>query len=186
MRRTVLALVVVLLAILVAGSRGDRARVAAEPSQPIVDVETSRGHLAIELFMDETPYAVVHILKLVNAGFYDGQRVHRALPGFVVQFGDPQSRDLSLRSRWGRGAAAGSGDPIGIAEMNLPRTHAALSVGLAHLGDPKRADSQLYITLAPRPDLDGQYAVIGRVIEGDDVPGRLQVGDSIVHVTQRH
>jgi peptidyl-prolyl cis-trans isomerase B (cyclophilin B) len=51
------------------------------------------------------------------------------------------------------------------------------------MGEPARADSQIYITLAARPDLDGQYAIFGQVIDGVDVPARLQVGDTIVHAS---
>jgi len=53
------------------------------------------------------------------------------------------------------------------------------------MGSPAKADSQIYITLAPRPDLDGQYAVFGQVVEGQDVPARLQVGDEIRRVYLR-
>ena len=86
---------------------------------------------------------------------------------------------------WGRGPAASSGTPIGVAEISKKRTHEAGAVGVAHMGDPAKADSQIYVTLARRKDLDGQYAVFGQVIEGEDVPGRLQVGDQIRRVYLR-
>jgi cyclophilin family peptidyl-prolyl cis-trans isomerase len=139
---------------------------------PIIVVDTSKGTFAFETYPNEAPKTVAHIVALAQKGFYDGQRVHRALPGFLVQFGDPQTREVSLRDRWGRGAAASSGTPIG-------------AVGIAHMGNPAKGDSQIYITLAPRPDLDGQYAVFGRVVEGGDVPARLQVGDEIQRVYVR-
>ena len=152
---------------------------------PVIVVETSKGTFAFETFPNEAPKTVTHIVALVRKGFYDGQRVHRALPGFIVQFGDPQSRDVSVRERWGRGAAASSGTPIGVAEITRKRLNQAGAVGIAHMGNPARGDSQIYITLAPRPDLDGQYAVFGNVIEGADVPARLQVGDEIRRVYVR-
>jgi len=105
-----------------------------------------------------------------------------ALPGFIVQFGDPQSKDLSKRDLWGRGAAAASGRPVGVSEITAKRSHVMGAVGMAHMGDPAKADSQIYITLARRPDLNGTYAVFGQVITGDDVPARLQVGDLIVRM----
>jgi len=105
--------------------------------------------------------------------------VHRAVPGFVVQFGDPRTRDLSKRELWGRGAGAGSGKAIGAAEMSKKRPNRQGAVGVAHLGNPAGADSQIYITLAPRRDLDGQYAVFGQVISGSDVVESLEVGDVI-------
>ncbi|HUR34514.1 MAG TPA: peptidylprolyl isomerase [Vicinamibacterales bacterium] len=72
-----------------------------------------------------------------------------------------------------------------MAEINLRRRNVALSVGLAHQGEPAQADSQLYVLLDTKPELDGQYAVIGQVVEGEDVPARLQVGDQIRRVFVR-
>jgi cyclophilin family peptidyl-prolyl cis-trans isomerase len=180
-RCTCLAFALLVLAGTVPVSRpaaqGDRA--------PLLIVETSKGTLMIETFPKEAPLTVAHIVSLARAGFYDGQRVHRAAPGFLVQFGDPQTRDESKRVLWGRGTAASSGEPIGSAEINKRRLHQAGVVGVAHMGDPVRADSQIYITLARRPDLDGRYSVFGRVVEGDDVPARLEVGDEIRRLSVR-
>ena len=162
------------------------ARVAtAQTTGPVIVVETSRGTFSFETFPSDAPLTVAHVVGLVKAGFYDGQRVHRAVPGFVVQFGDPQTRDLSTRSLWGRGAAAASGKPIGAAEITRRRLHVKGAVAMAHLGDPAKADSQLYVTLANRPDLDGQYAVFGQVLDGTGVVESLQVGDLITRVSVR-
>jgi peptidyl-prolyl cis-trans isomerase B (cyclophilin B) len=162
----------------------DAAQLPPRPPKPIpiVVVETSKGTFALETYPNEAPKTVAHIVGLVQKHFYDGQRVHRALPGFIVQFGDPQTRDLSLRDRWGRGPAASSGSPIGVAEITKKRLNQAGAVGIAHMGNPAKGDSQIYITLAPRPDLDGQYVVFGHVIEGTEVPSLLQVGDEIRRV----
>ena len=160
-------------------------RLLAQRSGALVVVETTRGSFAFETYPKDAPQSVAHIEKLAKAGFYDGQRVHRAVPGFLVQFGDPQTRDLEKRALWGKGLEASSGDPIGVAEVVLKRKNVALAVGLAHQGEPAKADSQLYIMLATRPELDGQYAVIGQVIEGGDVPAQLQVGDEIRRVYVR-
>jgi cyclophilin family peptidyl-prolyl cis-trans isomerase len=142
-------------------------------------VDTSKGVFAFETYPNEAPKTVAHVVGLVRRGFYNGQRIHRMLPGFVVQFGDPQTRDLAKRALWGRGAGASSGMPIGVAEISPRRRHQAGAVGMSHMGDPAKADSQIYVTLAPRPDLDGQYTVFAQVVEGEDVPARLQVGDEI-------
>ena len=158
---------------------------SAQRSAPLIVVETTRGTFAFDTYPKEAPVSVAHIVQLARSGFYDGQRVHRAVPGFVAQFGDPQTRDLDKRSVWGRGVEASSGSPIGIAEVTLKRKNVALAVGLAHAGEPAQADSQLYIMLEARPALDGQYAVIGQVVEGEDVPARLQVGDEIKRVYVR-
>jgi len=151
----------------------------------IVAVETTRGTFAFATFPNDAPVTVEHVLALVRARFYDGQRVHRALPGFVVQFGDPQTRDLDKRELWGRGRAAASGKPVGAAEITKKRTHKKGAVAMAHMGDPAKADSQIYLTLEDRSDLDGRYAVFGQIIEGDDVPAALEVGDLITRVYVR-
>jgi cyclophilin family peptidyl-prolyl cis-trans isomerase len=157
-------------------------RTAAQGDAPILVVETSRGDFSIETFPRDAPLTVAHVVALARSGFYDGQRVHRAVPGFVVQLGDPQTRDLNARPLWGRGAAAGSGKPIGAAEITSRRLHVKGAVAMAHMGEPAKADSQWYVTLANRPDLDGQYAVFGQVITGEDVPDALQVGDVVARV----
>lgn len=157
----------------------------AQPSSPLIVVETTQGTFAFETYGREAPLSVEHISKLAREGFYDGQRVHRAVPHFLVQFGDPQTRKLELQDVWGKGDQASSGHPIGAAEVSLKRKNVALAVGLAHIGEPAKADSQLYILLEPKPELDGQYAVIGQVVEGLDVPARLAVGDLIRRVYVR-
>jgi cyclophilin family peptidyl-prolyl cis-trans isomerase len=152
---------------------------------PVVVVETSTGAFAFETFPSEAPRTVAHILELVRNGFYDGQRFHRAIPGFLVQWGDPQSKSVEKTADWGRGDAASSGKPIGVAELNKKRLHLKGAVGAAHLGDPARADSQIYVTLAARPDLNGKYTVFGRIIAGAEVPERLQKGDVITRMYVR-
>ena len=179
--------IVFLMILAIASATATRAQLAPRPPKPIpiIVVETAKGTFAFETFPNEAPKTVAHIVALAGKGFYDGQRVHRALPGFIVQFGDPQTRDLLLRDRWGKGDAASSGTPIGVAEISKKRLHQAGAVGIAHMGNPAKGDSQIYITLDARPDLDGQYAVFGHVIEGADVPARLQVGDEIRRVFVR-
>jgi len=146
---------------------------------PVIVVETARGTFAFETYPNEAPKTVAHVVDLVTRGFYDGQRIHRAVPGFVVEWGDPRSRDLAEQSEWGRGPTASSGTPIGVAEISKKHLHVKGAVAMAHPGDPAKADSQLYVTLDKRPDLDGKYTVFGTVIEGFDVVESLQAGDVI-------
>jgi cyclophilin family peptidyl-prolyl cis-trans isomerase len=154
-------------------------RPAAQPAGPVIVVETSKGTFEFETYPEDAPKTVAHVVDLVKRGFYDGQRVHRAVPGFLVQWGDPRSRDLAQEAVWGRGAAASSGTPIGAAEISKKRLHRAGAVAMSHPGVPTRGDSQVYVTLADRPDLNGKYVVFGQVIEGVDVPARLERGDEI-------
>jgi cyclophilin family peptidyl-prolyl cis-trans isomerase len=173
------------IAALIVVAIGLAAAAPAQTAGPVVVVQTPKGTFAFETFPTEAPKTVAHIVALVKRGFYDGQRVHRALPGFVVQWGDPRSRDLAQESEWGRGDAASSGSPIGLAEMSKRHRHLKGAVGVAHQGSPAAADSQIYVTLADRPDLDGRYVVFGRIISGAGVPELLQKGDLIQRVYVR-
>jgi cyclophilin family peptidyl-prolyl cis-trans isomerase len=175
------------LAALILASLIATARIAhgQDSGGPVVVVETGAGAFAFEMFPSEAPKTVAHILGLIRSGFYDGQRFHRAIPGFVVQWGDPQTRNADKTADWGRGDAASSGKPIGVSEMNKKRLHVKGAVGVAHLGDPAKADSQIYVTLAARPDLNGKYTVFGRIIAGADVPERVQKGDVITRMYVR-
>jgi len=151
----------------------------AQPAPPVIVVETPKGTFEIETYPSDAPKTVAHVLDLVKRGFYDGQRIHRAIPGFVVQWGDPRSRDVAQEADWGRGSAASSGMPIGVAEITKKRTHTTGAVAMAHPGNPALADSQLYVTLGDRPELNRNYTVFGHVIAGEDVPARLERGDAV-------
>ena len=159
---------------------------AAKPSPgagPIIVVETEKGTFEFETYPNEAPKTVAHIVDLVNKKFYNGQRVHRVVPGFVIQMGDPQTRDMTKQPMWGNG---GSGTPIGAAEITKTRTHSTKGmVAMAHAGDASKADSQFYVTLAPQTRLDADYAVFGKVISGMDVVEKIQAPDRIVRVTVR-
>jgi cyclophilin family peptidyl-prolyl cis-trans isomerase len=157
----------------------------AQATGPVIIVETSKGTFELETYPIDAPKTVAHIVDLVTRGFYDGQRVHRALPGFLVQWGDPRSRDTAREADWGRGADAGSGNAIGASEITRKRRHTRGAVAMAHQGNPAKADSQLYVTLADRPELNGKYTVFGHVIAGDEVLPRLERGDLIVKMYLR-
>jgi cyclophilin family peptidyl-prolyl cis-trans isomerase len=150
---------------------------------PVLVVETVKGTFEIETYPNEAPKTVEHVLALVKRNFYNGLRVHRMEPKFVVQFGDPQTRDMTKRPDWG---TRDSGDPIGTLEVSKKRTHVTGAVAMAHReGDPKGSDSQMYVVLSPRPELNGKYTVFGQVISGMDVVQQLRIPDVIRRVTVR-
>ena len=157
--------------------------VFTQSAGPIIVVETTKGTFEFETYPADAPKTVAHVVELVKRGFYDGQRVHRALPGFLVQWGDPRSKDLSREADWGHGQDASSGNPIGTTEIQRKRLHTRGAVAMAHQGNPALADSQMYVTLANRSDLDNRYTVFGHVVRGDDVPARLERGDLIVKMS---
>ena len=158
---------------------GQATKPAAAPAGPVVVMETSKGIVEMELYPEDAPKTVAHILELVKRNFYRGLRFHRVEKNFVVQVGDPQTRDVTKMEQWGKGPASGSGKPVGAAEFSKRRTHKKGAVGLAYADNPTQGDSQFYIMLAPRPALDGKYAVFGQVVAGMDVVEKLEVGDVI-------
>jgi peptidyl-prolyl cis-trans isomerase B (cyclophilin B) len=158
------------------------ATLLSQPLGPVIVVDTVKGTFEFETYPNDAPKTVAHVVDLVRRGFYDGQRVHRAVPGFVVQWGDPRSRDLAREADWGRGPDASSGTMLGASEMPKKRLHTRGAVALAHPGVPAQGDSQIYVTLADRPELNGRYTVFGRVTSGDEVPPRLERGDLIRRV----
>ena len=161
---------------------------AAQPGQtspgagPVIVVETEKGTFEFETYPNEAPKTVAHINGLVNKRFYNGQRVHRVVPGFVIQMGDPATRDMTKQAAWGSG---GSGTPVGAAEISKTRTHVRGAVAMAHAGDAAKADSQFYVTLADVHRLDAGYTVFGKVISGMDVVMKIAQPDRIIRVTVR-
>lgn len=147
----------------------------APAAGPIVVIETSKGTITIETYPSEAPKTVEHFLALVKSNFYNRQHFHRA-ESFVIQVGDPDSKDLSKKDSWGR---RGNGKPLGVAEISKKLTHKKGAVGMAHAGDPTKAESQFYITRLPRKIPEGRYAIFGQVTSGLDVVDKIEVGDLI-------
>lgn len=152
----------------------------APKAGPIVVVETDKGTFEFETYPDETPKTVAHIIGLVNKRFYNGQRVHRVVPGFVIQMGDPQTRDMTKKSTWGTG---GSGTSVGVAEFSKTRRHEPGIVSMAHAGDPTKADSQFFVVLGTPRHLDGKHQIFGKVISGMDVVKKITPETLIVRAT---
>jgi len=115
-------------------------------------------------------------VNLVKKGFYNGIRFHRVEPGFVIQAGDPNTRDYTKKDIWGTG---GSGTPVGVSELSRKHKHVKGAVAMAHPGNAAKADGQFYVMLDARPSLDGKYVVFGQLLSGFDVPAKIRVGDVI-------
>jgi cyclophilin family peptidyl-prolyl cis-trans isomerase len=196
MRRVIpIVLVVVAASVMVSAqatkppSRSATAAPANAPKSagagPVFVVETVKGTFEVETYPNEAPKTVEHVLALIKRRFYNGQRILRIVPNQLVQFGDPQTRDMTKQAWWGRGFDAGSGRSIGVAEFSKKRLHKVGSLSMAHPGDPREADSQMFISLSAQPKWNGQYTVFGQVISGMDVVRKLAVTDRIVRVTLR-
>jgi cyclophilin family peptidyl-prolyl cis-trans isomerase/HEAT repeat protein len=144
----------------------DFAYLHALPRQITVSLSTSRGEILLELDRDAAPFTIMSMLKLSeHQQFYSGLAFHRVVSNFVVQGGDPRG------DGWG-----GPGYTIR-SEFSM-QGYGTGTVGIASAGKDTEG-SQFFITHSPQPHLDGRYTVIGRVISGQDVVDRLQIGDTI-------
>ena len=136
-------------------------------------IKTSEGDMVVQFWNDAAPSTIENFKKLARSGFYDGTIFHRIVKGFMIQGGDPSSKDPAKESSYGEG---GPGYKVK-AEFN-DRSHERGVISMARSSDPDSAGSQFFICLASVPRLDHQYTTFGRVIKGDDVLGKI--GDTPV------
>lgn len=165
-------------------------------------MKTSKGEITIELFGEDAPIHVANFVELARKGFYDKTKFHRFEPGFVVQGGDPQTKDFTSEevsqtvAQQQTGQAApnapmfGTGGPGYFIKGEFdpqenPQKHVLGALGMARSQSPDSAGSQFYFALQPLPQLDGGYTVFGVVTEGQDVMQKLRIGDEIVSVEIR-
>ena len=150
------------------------ASVNAEEKKPmnsaneVAVIKTSEGEMIAEFWPDVAPNTVENFKKLARSGFYDGTAFHRIVKGFMIQGGDPLTKDPAKESRYG------TGDP-GYkikAEFN-DRSHERGVLSMARSNDPDSAGSQFFICLANVSRLDHQYTTFGKLIKGDDVLGKI-------------
>lgn len=183
------------------------AQAACLQGKAIVQMTTSRGDITIEVDGDAAPLTAGNFVDLVNRGVYDGTMFHRVVKEpvpFVVQGGDPQSSDRSVPlTKLGTGSfvdpssgqarliplevffqgedtprySRASSNPAELERLVL--NHERGSVAMARSQAPDSASAQFYVALRPLPELDGRYAVFGRVIEGLDVVDQIEQGDRI-------
>jgi peptidyl-prolyl cis-trans isomerase B (cyclophilin B) len=127
-------------------------------------IKTTEGDMAIELWPDVAPKTVENFKKLATQGFYDGTAFHRVIKGFMIQGGDPLTKDASKEAMWG------TGDP-GYkikAEFNK-KSHVRGVISMARSNHPDSAGSQFFICHGDPKFLDGQYTTFGKLVKGDDV-----------------
>jgi cyclophilin family peptidyl-prolyl cis-trans isomerase len=154
-------------------SSADYRRLAqiAESGRLVVTVSTTRGSFEVELFPREAPMTVGSFVALAREGFFDGTTVHRVVPDFVVQGGDPRGD--------------GTGGPLYALRDELnPLPYMRGRVGMA-LSGPDTGGSQWFVTLSRQPHLDGAYTVFGDVTAGMDVVERTEQNDRLLSVRVR-
>jgi cyclophilin family peptidyl-prolyl cis-trans isomerase len=143
---------------------------AAASAKEIAIIETNLGKIEVEFFEDKAPGHVKNFKKLAKKGFYDGVTFHRVIPGFMIQGGDPNTKNKD-RSKHGMG---GPGYEID-AEFNDTR-HKRGILSMARSQDPNSGGSQFFIVVETSSFLDGKYTAFGKVLSG------MSVVDTIVNV----
>jgi len=136
-------------------------------------IKTSEGDMVVQFWTDAAPNTVENFKKLARQGFYDGTIFHRIVKGFMIQGGDPNSKDPAKENSYGEG---GPGYNIK-AEFN-DHGHERGVISMARGPDPDSAGSQFFLCLAPVRRLDHQYTTFGKLIKGDDVLEKI--GDTQV------
>lgn len=130
------------------------------------NISTSKGTIEVELFPASAPKTVANFVNLSKSGFYNNLVWHRIVPGFVIQTGDPLTRNGGGdRSTWGTGQSSQQ-VPL---EVDPALHNNAGYLAMAHTSTSTSATSQFYINLGNNPNLDGQYTVFGKVVNGMDV-----------------
>jgi peptidyl-prolyl cis-trans isomerase B (cyclophilin B) len=125
---------------------------------------TSAGEMVLEFWPDVAPGHVENFKKLAKQGFYDGTCFHRVIKGFMIQGGDPNTKDDAKQHLWGMG---GPGYQIKAEFNDKPHVRGVLS--MARSNNPDSAGSQFFICHAKADNLDGKYTAFGKLIKGDDV-----------------
>ncbi len=131
-------------------------------------IKTSEGEMVLEFWPDVAPKTVENFKKLAREGFYDGTAFHRVIKGFMIQGGDPLTKDEAQQNRWG------TGDP-GYkikAEFNA-KSHDRGVLSMARSQDPDSAGSQFFICHGPAKFLDRQYTAFGQLIKGEEVLDKI-------------
>ena len=141
----------------------DKAPVVQPPTDkgPKAIIKTKFGDIEIKLFPDKAPKHVENFVKLAKSGFYNGTIFHRVIPGFMIQGGDPNTKDLNKKELYGMG---GPGHSVKAEFNDTP--HKRGIVSMARSNDPDSAGSQFFIVVEDSPFLDGKYTVFGQVVKG--------------------
>ena len=169
MKITLLSCLALLCALVTAAQAEDPTPMSNE----VAVIKTSNGDMVVEFWSDVAPKTVENFKKLAKEGFYNGTAFHRIIKGFMIQGGDPLTKDAKQEARWGTG---GPGYQIK-AEFNA-HSHQRGVLSMARSNDPDSAGSQFFICLGDASFLDRKYTAFGKVIKGDDVLGKI--GDTPV------
>ena len=139
------------------------AKGATGAADEVAVMETTKGKMVVEFWDKDAPQTVANFKKLARQGFYDGTGFHRIIKGFMIQGGDPKSKNPKATD-------LGTGDPgYKIKDEFTSKKHVPGVISMANSGTPNSAGSQFFLMHGPAPFLDGKYTAFGKVIEGMDV-----------------
>src|SRR6266480_3471072 len=172
MKLSILAVVLLLRSALFAAEE-NKENPPMNASNEVAVIKTSEGDMVVQFWNDAAPNTIENFKKLARSGFYDGTIFHRIVKGFMIQGGDPNSKDTGKETSYGEG---GPGYKIK-AEFN-DRSHERGVISMARSFDPDSAGSQFFICLGNVPRLDHQYTTFGKLIKGDAVVEKI--GDTPV------
>ncbi len=127
-------------------------------------IQTNKGNIVLELFSDKTPKTSGNFEKLAKESFYDGTKFHRIIENFMIQGGDPQTKDDSLEMMWGTGGPGYQFEDEFVSGLS----NVSGTISMANSG-PGTNGSQFFINVADNTFLDGKHTVFGKVIEGMDI-----------------
>ena len=130
-------------------------------------ITTRHGEITLEFLPEVAPNHVNNFIELARSGFYDGTKFHRVIPGFMIQGGDPNSKQDDRRLH----GTGGSGKNVKAEFNKTPHKRGVLSA--ARSSNPDSASSQFFIVTTDAPHLDGQYTAFGRVTAGMDVADKI-------------
>ncbi len=177
MSHMIMKLLIVLAALLsstmFAAEEKKEEKTTVNASNEVAVIKTSEGEMVVQFWTDAAPNTIDNFKKLARQGFYDGTIFHRIVKEFMIQGGDPDSKDPAKEESYGQG---GPGYKVK-AEFNN-HSHQRGVISMARGPDPDSAGSQFFICLAPVPRLDHQYTTFGKLLKGDDV--LQKIGDTPV------
>ena len=178
-RQITMAALVGIVFLTACGGKPEAQPVYSPPSDPgpKAIIKTKFGDMHIKFFPELAPRHVENFIKLANSGFYNGTIFHRVIPGFMIQGGDPNTKDSLKKETYGQGGPKDEkGNPILLKAEFSDTPHKRGIVSMARGTDPDSAGSQFFVVVENSPFLDRKYTVFGEVIKG------LGVADKIVNL----
>ena len=157
------------------GGKADVKPIAPPPSPgPKAIIKTKFGDIHIKLYPDVAPNHVENFIKLARSGFYDGTIFHRVIPGFMIQGGDPNTKNSLRKDTYGQGGPKDEkGNPILLKAEFSDISHKRGIVSMARANEPDTAGSQFFVVVEPSPFLDGKYTAFGEVTKGLGVADKV-------------